>query len=276
MEGEKGLNVSALPGDKIERWVLRIAGVVGLAIFAGFFALTFSVPQWVEDFASSYLEAEVIEQVDATIDAVGPPRGDDFLARAAAELYERNEQEILRLKTEIKAYSRELLSASLAAVRDPNCECRIRIAKAMQEFDASRLGQLIADSTRISTFIQQKYLGLVAELKTEIRIFTATNAISFLLLLVISFAKPQAARHLLFPGVLLLVSTLFCAALYVFSQNWLLVILHGDYTGFAYAAYLGIVFLFLCDIALNRGRVTTRIGNGLTHLAGSAFSLTPC
>jgi hypothetical protein len=234
------------------------------------------MPEWVEDFASEYLEAQVIEQVDASIDAAGPPQGRGVLSRAAAEIYQRNEKEILSLKSDIKARSRELLELSLVAVRDPACECRTRIARALQEFDASRLRQILADNTRISTFIQQKYLGLVAELKREIRIFTATNAVSFLLLLLVAFAKPQATRHLLFPGMLLLASTLFCAWLYLFSQNWLLVIIHGDCTGFAYAAYLGLVFLFVCDIALNRGRVTAHIANGSASILGSAFILAPC
>jgi hypothetical protein len=268
--------VSTARGDSVERWLLRIAGAAGLAIFAGFFALTFALPQWVEDFAAEYLESEVVEQVDASIDAAGPPHGSDLLSRAAAEFYERNEQEILRLKADIKERSRELLEMSLAAVRDPACECRIRIAHALQEFDATRIGQLLADNTRVSTFIQQKYLALLAELKREIRIFTGTNAVAFLLLLVVAFAKPQATRHLLFPAVLLLASTVFCAWLYLYSQNWLLVVIHGDYTGFAYTAYLGVVFLFVCDIALNRGRVTAHFANGSAALFGSAFHLMPC
>jgi hypothetical protein len=40
---------------------------------------------------------------------------------------------------------------------------------------------------------------------------------------------------------------------------------------------LGLVFLFLCDIALNRGRVTTRLANGVINGMGSAAaSFTPC
>ena len=33
--------------------------------------------------------------------------------------------------------------------------------------------------------------------------------------------------------------------------------------GLAYLAYLAVIFLFLCDIALNRGRVTTAVAGGL-------------
>ena len=257
--------------------MLRIAGAAGLAVFATFFAFTFAIPQWVEDFAAAYLEREVIEQVDAHIDALRPPDDGGLLSRAAAAVYERNETEVRRLKTQIKARSRELLAGSLSAVRDPACECRLRTAEALQKYDALRLANLLADNTRLTTFIQQKYLRLVGELKREIRIFTATNAVSFLVLLLIAFAKRQAARHLLFPGVLLLASTLFCAWLYLFSQNWLLIIIHGDYTGFAYTAYLGLVFAFFCDIALNRGRLTTRICNAALEAIGStAASLTPC
>lgn len=263
-------------GEAIERWVLRIAGLAGVVIFTAFFAFTFATPQWVEDFAAEYLEGEVVQQMDAFIDSARPAEDGSLLSRAAAAVYERNEAGILELKTQIKVRTRDLLASSLAAVRDPACECRVRIAEAMQEHDVLRLAKLLADNTRLTAYIQQKYLGLVAELKREIRIFTATNAVSFLLLLLIAFAKPQATRHLLFPGVLLLASTLFCAWLYLFSQNWLLTIIHGDYTGFAYTAYLGLVFLFFCDIGLNRGRVTTRIANGFASAAGSAFQLTPC
>jgi hypothetical protein len=263
-------------GDAVERWALRIAGLTGFAIFAAFFTFTFATPQWVEDFAADYLEREVIEQVDSYIDVARPANDGGLLSRAAAAVYERNEAEILKLKTSIKAKSRQLLAVSLDAVRDPACECRVRLAEAMQRYDVLRLAELMADNTRLTTFIQQQYLALVSELKREIRIFTATNAVSFLLLLLVAFAKPLATKHLLFPGVLLLASTLFCAWLYLFSQNWLLTIIHGDYTGFAYTAYLGLVFLFFCDIGLNRGRVTTHVANGVASAAGSAFQLTPC
>ena len=96
---------------------------------------------------------------------------------------------------------RDLLAASLTAIRDPACACRVLVAEAMQQVDTSRLAQLLTDNTRLSTFIQQKYLRLVAELKREIRIFTGVNAVAFLLLLVVSFAKPQSAKHLLFPEI---------------------------------------------------------------------------
>jgi hypothetical protein len=65
--------------------------------------------------------------------------------------------------------------------------------------------------------------------------------------------------------------------LYVFEQNWLLTIVEGSYVGYAYAGWLGGAYLLLCDIALNRGRVTTSLANGAINVLGGAIAaLTPC
>jgi hypothetical protein len=98
----------------------------------------------------------------------------------------------------------------------------------------------------------------------------------FLLLLVVSYLKPRAIAQLFVPGALLVVATLICSYCYVFEQNWLLTIIYSDYLGFMYLGYLGIVFLFLCDIVLNRARVTTEIVNAILNAVGSAANVTPC
>jgi hypothetical protein len=119
-------------------------------------------------------------------------------------------------------------------------------------------------------------MDVAAELKRDIRVFTASNAAVFILLLLVSFLKPQAITHLFLPGVLLAVSTLICSHFYVFEQDWLLTVIHSSYLGFAYLAWLGVVFLFLCDIVFNRARITTEILNAMFNAIGSAFSVVPC
>jgi hypothetical protein len=131
-------------------------------------------------------------------------------------------------------------------------------------------------SDRIKQFIQASYMEVATDLKRDIRIFTATNAGVFLLLVLVSVLKPQGVRHLFVPALLLCVATLVCAYGYVFEQNWLLTVIHGSYLGIAYSFYMGVVFLFLCDIALNHGRVTTQLANGLVEALGGAASLIPC
>lgn len=82
--------------------------------------------------------------------------------------------------------------------------------------------------SRLVTMIQSGYVAVVKDLTRDIRIFTATNAIAFLLLLLVSFLRPDSVRALFVPGVLLFISTLLCAWLYVFEQNWLLTIIDGS------------------------------------------------
>jgi hypothetical protein len=257
--------------------VLRITGFIGLASFTFFFALTFRTPQWVEDFAADFIQDEVVEQIGRRIDAVQPPGGEGLMASVASEIYRHNEEAIRSLRSELEGRVHQYLAQALIEVRDPSCTCRQMVRAWLEAGASTRLSQLLNDNDRIKSFIHTNYMQVVNELKREIRIFTATNAAAFLLLLLVSFARPAAARHLLFPGVLLLIATLFCAYLYVFSQNWLLTMIHGDYLGWAYAAYLGVVFLFLCDIAFNRARVTTGIGNAISGALGGVLSaFTPC
>lgn len=256
--------------------VLRIAGVLGAVLFGFFFAITFSTPQWVERFAIEYIETRVSDSVDSRIAALRPEHGEGALARLAEGLYEQNEAALENLKLQFKEGVRETWSVALAEVRNLDCECRKKWLDALEAGTVQHVQSLEALSQRLTEFIQGSYMKVATELKRDIRIFTGTNAIMFLLLVLLSFLKPQAVRHLFAPGLLLGVSTLLCAYLYVFEQNWLLTIINGSYLGFAYAAYLGVVFLFLCDIALNFGRVTTRLVNGLADVVGGAFSLVPC
>lgn len=260
----------------IQLWILRIAGVLGAALFGFFFVLTFSTPQWVEQFAVEYIEARVSEKVHAGIEKLPTAGGTTVAARVAENLLRRNEVALGEVKHQLESRVRDQWEMALAEVRDVDCECRKKWSAALESVTALRVQSLEAINQRLTDFIQANYMEVATDLKRDIRIFTATNAGVFLLLVLISFLKPRAVRHLFVPGLLLCVATLCCAYGYVFEQNWLLTVINGSYLGFAYAFYLGTVFLFLCDIALNRGRVTTWLVNGLADAVGSSASLIPC
>jgi hypothetical protein len=264
-----------LQADSVGRWVLRVAGAVGLAVFAILFALTWHRPQWVETVAADFIEDQLVEDISARLEDGHRTTG--LLDRFALDLADYNEEAIRSLRSQLEARVHQYLAQALVEVRDPSCTCRRMVAEWLDAGAAARIAGLLDENDRIKSFIHTSYMKVVHDLEREIRIFAGANAVAFLLLLVVSFAKPAASRHLLFPGVLLLIATSFCAFLYVFSQNWLLTIIHGDYLGWAYAACLGTVFLFLCDIALNRARITTRMANGISGALGGAVSaLTPC
>ena len=77
--GARRLEVEAFRRLTCGEWIdpppsastLRITGLAGAALFAAFFALTYHTPGWVEDFAADYIEAQVAERVDSSIDRIG-------------------------------------------------------------------------------------------------------------------------------------------------------------------------------------------------------------
>lgn len=255
---------------------LRSVGVVGSAIFLTFFAFTFSVPGWVEDFAADYIESRAQEQIDTSIDSIRPPESDGALARLAQSMFELNEAQIEQSKEKLKNKVHEQWAAAIATVRDLDCECREKWEDRFEAGFNTNIALLQAANEQISNFIYSTYMDVATELKRDIRIFTASNAAVFVLLLLVSFLKPQAMMHLFIPGTLLAISTLICSYFYIFEQNWLLMIIHSSYLGFAYLAWLGVAFLFLCDIVFNRGRITTEILNAFFNTIGSALSAVPC
>ena len=246
-----------------QQLVLRIIGVAGAALFAFFLALTYHRPAWVEDFAASYIESQVAKKVEATIDNLGPPAGDSALSRYAADLYQKNEQTIGRFKDLLKEKAARQIVECIDQARALTLEQRRKLETWIEQGAVLTIGSLTLENSKLVTLIQSCYLAVVADLTRDIRIFAASNFIAFLLLLLVSFLKPDAVRELFVPAVLLTISTLTCAYLYVFEQNWLLTIVHGNYLGFAYAAYLGVAFLFLCDVWFNKARLTIKLMESL-------------
>jgi len=98
----------------VQKLSLRSVGIVGAVIFATFFALTYSVPGWVEVLAADYIETEAKKRVDGTIDAIRPPESDNALARIAQSMFEQNEAKINQLKSDLKNRVHEQWVASLA------------------------------------------------------------------------------------------------------------------------------------------------------------------
>ncbi|MEM7281372.1 MAG: hypothetical protein AAF438_07070 [Pseudomonadota bacterium] len=260
----------------LKKGILIGLGTVGSAIFIAALSLTYSTPAWIESFASEYIEREATKKLDDSIDAIQPSNSGGALARLAQTVYDSNEERIDGLKESLRANVHGRLAAAYAEIRNLDCECRKKTEKFLKEGFETNILLLQAANDKVVDFIQYKYMDVLTELKRDIRIFAATNAIAFLLLLVLAFLKPNAMTHLFVPGILLAISTIVCSYFYIFEQNWLLTIIHSEYLGFAYLGWLGFVFLFFCDIVLNRGRVTTEIINGVLNAIGSAASVVPC
>ena len=258
------------------RLTLRAIGIVGAVMFLSVFALTFAVPGWVEDFAADYIEAEARERIEQRIDSIRLPEDGSALSRLAESMLERNADRIEQLRAQLKNRVHEQWASALARVRDLDCECRREWEKWFEDSFRSELALLDAANAQISSFIHATYMDILTELRRDVRVFAGSNAAVFLLLLAVSFLKPQAIVHLFLPGTLLALSTVVCSYFYVFEQNWLLTIIFSDYLGFAYLGWLAVAFALLSDIVLNRARITTEILNGFFNAIGSAVSVGPC
>jgi hypothetical protein len=259
----------------MKAWTLRFLGLVGAVAFGTLFILVWTRPVWVEDAAKDFIAAEVRRQVHSRIEGLGLTGG-DALAHAAAALQAQNERIARATKAKLAAAVDARVDAALAQIRNTDCECRSALATMMIAARDQAVTTVETAGPRLIEFVHMKYARVVGELSLDLRIFLGTNALACLLLLVLSFARPRAIDHLLVPGLLLMSAVVVSSYFYLFEQNWFYTVVYSNYYGFAYLAFLACIFALLLDIFLNRGKVTTRLGNWVFNVVGSAVTLTPC
>lgn len=256
--------------------IIRSLGVVGIVIFGIFLSLTYSTPTFVEEIGKDFIKSKIQEKTDEKIDSLKPNENGNTLSKIASKLYEKNQKKIDNLKQQIKNNAHEKLADVIAEMRDLDCECRIKWAAHIKKGYKIRLASLEIVNSKIQNFMKIKYMEVATELKRDVRIFTGSNLAIFFLLIIISFLKPAAMVHLFLPGVLLMTSTLICSFFYIFEQNWLITIIYSDYLGYGYLGYVGVLFLFLCDIVFNSARITSFIINTILQAIGSVAEVSPC
>ena len=255
---------------------LRIIGFLGVIIFGTFLYFTYSIPGYVEEVGMDFIKAQIKKKTDEKIDNIKVKNKDNALAKLAGAIYEKNKEKIEDLKVQLKEKAHDKLADVIAEMRDLDCECRNKYAAFIKTQYELHIVSLQAANEKLKDFMRTKYMEVVTELKRDVRIFTGSNALIFLLMLLVSFLKPRAVAHLFLPAFLLVVSTLICSYFYIFEQNWLFAIIYNNYLGYGYLGYVGVLFLFLCDIVFNSARITTEIINGFLNAIGSAASVVPC
>lgn len=255
---------------------LRIIGLLGVILFGTFFYFTYGVPGYVEEIGKDFIKEQIKDKTNEKIDSIKFKSRDSALSKLAGKLYQKNKDKIDKIKLQLKSNAHEKLAAIIAEMRDLDCECRKKYADMYKRKFEFKLISLQIANDKLQDYMKIKYMEVATELKRDVRIFTGSNTVVFLFLLLSSFLKPRAITHLFLPGILLFTATLACSYFYIFEQNWLLTIIYNNYLGFAYLGYVGVVFLFLCDIVFNSGRVTTRIINMILDAIGSVGSVTPC
>lgn len=257
---------------RLVRRIVLVVGSIGCTLFT--LALLSSVlsPGIVEKVAKGIIRHEVEKRINETVDALDS----SFLVKKAEALSSGHAVDIAKTKRLLAQQLPARLASTIAEMQDLDCECR----KSIETFiDRGFENQIASDSAiqnRLTILIRSRYTEVAAQIVREFRIFTGTNALVFVLLIVAVLAKRQANLHLLPAAVVLLAAASVTAYLYLFNQDWLHTLVFSDYVGLGYVGYLGGVFALLCDILFNRARVTANVLSSALSSVGCAFEVLPC
>jgi len=248
----------------IVRGVAGLLGLTGTLVFGLAFALSWAAPGHVENIARELIRAEVEKRVTEAMQSLDS----NPVARLAERLSGRNQDDRDGIRHRLADAVPKTVARIVAEMRDPDCACRRPVGHApASTFDwrGAHLGQI---NDQLTLLVRSQYLRIAKGLTREFRIFTAANALVFLLLGVAAAGRQRDGRELLIPALILLAAAFGVALIYLFGQNWLQTIVFNDYIGFGYTAWLAIAFAFLGDLIVNRARVTRAmletVGSGVT------------
>lgn len=254
------------------RTLLLAIALSGFAIFGAAFAVSFANPILIETLAREVIRIEVEKRVGHRIDSLSNTR----LVGLAQKVLRKTDDDIAASTRQIRDSVPKMVANVVADMLDADCECRKRLVENAERSADERLTTLGQVRQRVTDFIEVAYAHVTSSLMREFRIFTAANAVVFLLLAGVAFRRRQAAAQLLLPSAVLLVAAAVTGALYLFGQNWLHTIIFSSYVGLSYFAYLALAVALLSDVAFNRARVCTWMLNQAASVLGSALHFVPC
>lgn len=251
---------------------LRITGMLGLLLFGFIFTLTFADAEFVEKSAKNFVSYQVEKEVKTKLSVIA----NTSMAQKAQALADRLGLQERKIQQDLENKLPEQIASIMAEMCGYECEKKKQLAQGIRKNYLAKIKSLKIAQANLSELVTGKYIETVSQLKSDIRIFTLSNASMFLLLLLVSCLKPQAIKQLFVPGMMLFVATSIAAVIYVFGQNWLYNLIFNDYMGWAYLVYLTVIFTLLLDISLNKCRVTSEIFNALGSVFSNITPVIPC
>jgi hypothetical protein len=250
--------------------ILRLIGLAGIAIFGLALALTWLSPIQVERAARGFIQSEIERELAERISEAGAGALESRIGRLTKGLAERHEAEIAGLRERMARGLNAEIASTVARMQDPSCACRRLLLERLDSATEARLAALERAGPRLRRVIEGKYSEIVAELLRDLRIFAGSNLLAFLVLVILSFSRPDRVRQLFVPALLLVAAAIAASAVYLLGQNWFFTLIHGDFVGLAYTGWLLLIFGLLCDVALFKAKVTTLIVDVVFSALGKA------
>lgn len=236
--------------------------LAGTFLFGLAFAISFAQPIRIESVARELLRLEVERQTGARIDALTGTRVATFTRQVIA----RSDADIVAMRAALRTGLPEKTAWVVDDMLDPDCDCRRRLASAVDAGTRLHLRALEGMRGRLQAMIESSYAEVSTRLLREWRVVTLSNAVAFALLGAVTLARRGPALQLALPAAVIGGAVVATGACYLFAQDWLHTIVFGSYVGLAYAGWLAAVALLLADVAFNRARVV----NGVLQAVGAA------
>ena len=123
------------------------------------------------------------------------------------------------------------VASVVADMLNADCECRKRLVEYAKRSETERLSSLTQLREMLVVFVESAYSAVTRNLMREFRIFTASNAIAFALLGVVTLVRIGSTSHFGAAGGRLAGAVVVTGGLYLFNQNWLHSIVFGGIRG---------------------------------------------
>ncbi len=234
-------------------WIpLRWVSYGGCLLFAACLIATLWRPQWVESAAASFIQQQIRGEMASLIE--------DPTGHSPTAAYVVLRESLLTEGSELAAQMRRKLIDGLveltARLCKLDCAAKTGLKAWLGNAVTLRVERLNVVAATAREAAQRRYDEMVDRLLGDLRIFSATNLVAFLLLALAFRVAQGRASQVLLPAALLLPATLVAIGLYLFGQNWFYTLIYDDYVGNGYLAYIGITYLFLFDVCFLHGTIT--------------------
>lgn len=259
---------------------------MGAILFGTLFGLTYKDTQWFEDSAKEWVAQEIERRIQMDFPMLFPDRKEKPSNGMLNKLKDKLHERVKNLREKLFSDLPDQIAVEIAQW----CTCRLKIEDkeaAQRKFDEIRISvrqDIIADikeNIKIKTIglenvkalIKGHYIKIIEQLLKDFRIFSGSNVLIFLSILILSLIKTEHEKALMAAGGLVTCGTLASIAIYLFNQNWFHALLFNDYMGWGYLVYVATITGFLADVIFNKGKISIEVVMAILTVLAMALSV---
>lgn len=248
---------------------------LGMAVFGLLSIYLLIAPDDFNQRTRTFAISKVQQETEAALADVAASSSAEEIASIAGVFSKRLESEIDALRRSTESGAPELIAEILAAACRLDCERKEAADEKIRGVFNSLIDRYGVALERARSMVVGEYDRVMNELRADLLIFSASTFAAFCAAFLLALHRGAASVHLFPLSITLTLATALAIFWYIFGQDWVLSIIFSDYWGWSYATLLGVLWILLADIAINRARITTEIINAIGQSFGS-FSVSPC